>query len=339
MVVLIFFCGFFSGFAEKLAELSDLVRPARIDVDGNELYVVQGAEILVFSLKDYRFQRKFGRLGQGPGELMLHPERGILIEIGREYVFLNSFNKMICFTKKGTLIEEKALPFYLLQLVPWGDNYAITKYAPAKNRGRMIYVYLFDADFNEIKLVHSSERSSPQQTGRIGIPPQHLFVRCYEGKLFILDKVTSYRIDVYDINGKPLEAIDLNLEKMEVTDEYKKDVRQWFRTQPHLRAVSGIDQMIDFPHYLPEVRNFFVDAAKIYVQTYRRNNELSEFVILDFKGRVLDRIFLPGGFNEAVQVDPDSTYTIKDGIYYYLLENEDTEIWELHRESIGNFIH
>jgi hypothetical protein len=55
-------------------------------------------------------------------------------------------------------------------------------------------------------------------------------------------------------------------------------------------------------------------------------------VILDFNGKVLGRIYLPGGFREAIQVDPNSTYTIKDDAYYYLEECEETEEWELHRE-------
>jgi hypothetical protein len=335
VVVFIVLTGFISGFAERLAILPKLARPARIEIDGDELYVIEGVETFIFSLKDYRLLRRFGREGQGPGELMPHPERGILVEIANGNVFLNSYNKVACYSKSGALIGEKLFPFYLLQFVPCGENYVGVKFAPGNEGNRMINVCLYNSEFSEVRMIHSSRRTNPFKTRRVEIPPPHLFVRTYGKRIFVLDKVKGFHLDIFDVDGNPIKAIDLEWERVKVTRSFKKDVILWFRTQPHLRTVSGIEEMIEFPDYLPPVRNFFVDSGKIYVQTYKRKNDLSEFVILDFKGKVLERIFLPGGSREAVQVDPNSTYTIKGNAYYYLKECEKTEEWELHRELIN----
>jgi hypothetical protein len=337
VVALVFIIiGFTAGFAERLAVLPELARPERIEIDGDELYVIEGVETFIFSLKDYRLLKRFGREGQGPGELIPHPERGILVELANGNIFLNSYNKVACYSKCGALIREKLFPFYLLQFIPCGKNYVVVKFSPGSEGDRTIDACLYDSEFSEVRVFHSSKRTNPFKTRRVEIPPPHLFIRCYGRKIFVLDKVKGFHIDIFDVNGKPIRAINLDWERVKVTRSFKKDVILWFRTQPHLRTVSGIEEMIEFPDYLPPARNFFVDSGKIYVQTYKRKNGLSEFVILDFKGKVLGRIFLPGGYREVVQVDPNSIYTIKDNACYYLKECEKTERWELRRERIDS---
>jgi hypothetical protein len=89
---------------------------------------------------------------------------------------------------------------------------------------------------------------------------------------------------------------------------------------------------------------FIVADEKIYVLTYKKEKEKSEFVILDLKGKLLKKVFLP--FNQSdewfhyslakatSQASPHATFTIKNGKLYQLIENEDKEIWELHITNI-----
>ena len=49
--------------------LKGIFEPEMIKVDGESLFIVEGANILEYSLKDLRIVRRFGGKGEGPGEL------------------------------------------------------------------------------------------------------------------------------------------------------------------------------------------------------------------------------------------------------------------------------
>ncbi|NTU52059.1 MAG: hypothetical protein HGA94_06470, partial [Candidatus Aminicenantes bacterium] len=48
--------------------LTGVFMPEMITVSGDTLYVVEGPEVLAFSLKDRALLRKIGGRGEGPGE-------------------------------------------------------------------------------------------------------------------------------------------------------------------------------------------------------------------------------------------------------------------------------
>lgn len=46
-----------------------VLKPEMIRVLDDELFVVEGAAVWIYSLKDLKLKRKIGRQGEGPGEL------------------------------------------------------------------------------------------------------------------------------------------------------------------------------------------------------------------------------------------------------------------------------
>ncbi len=46
------------------------------------------------------------------------------------------------------------------------------------------------------------------------------------------------------------------------------------------------------------------------------------------------RLFLPYASRYAVKINPDVTFAIKNGFYYYLVEDLENEQWELHRTAL-----
>jgi len=57
--------------AENPGTLEGVLVPEMIQVSGDELYVLEGATIYVYSLKDLKLLCKFGQKGEGPGELKI----------------------------------------------------------------------------------------------------------------------------------------------------------------------------------------------------------------------------------------------------------------------------
>ena len=70
-----------------------------------------------------------------------------------------------------------------------------------------------------------------------------------------------------------------------------------------------------------------INNEKLYVRTYKKSGEKTEFFILDSKGKLLEKVFIP--IYERNRRNYYS-YSICDGKVYQLIENEDTEEWELH---------
>ena len=95
----------------RVAVLAELNDPGfDIVVDGDRLYVPDGSAVFIYSLTDYRLITKFGRRGEGPGELMGEVALTVLPDI----LFLSSKGKIFHFGKNGDFIKEIACPEELL---------------------------------------------------------------------------------------------------------------------------------------------------------------------------------------------------------------------------------
>lgn len=79
------------------------------------------------------------------------------------------------------------------------------------------------------------------------------------------------------------------------------------------------------------MRYFLAADNKVYIRTYREVKGESEFFIFTIEGKLLKRVMLPVEEKDALESYP---FTIKDGKFYQLVENEQTEEWELHMVDI-----
>ncbi|MCP4149706.1 MAG: hypothetical protein GY757_18310, partial [bacterium] len=126
--------------------------------------------------------------------------------------------------------------------------------------------------------------------------------------------------------------ITYNYEKLKVTEEYKKRVDNWYKTYPSMKKLYHmVKGRLEFPDYFPGIRYFNVADGKVYVLTFKRTGNKSEFVILDVDGGFLDKVMLPFAQRDIRMWAP---YTIKNNSIYQLIENEDEETWALHITAI-----
>ncbi len=86
-------------FAEKLGVLTEVLTPEMIEVSENEIYIVEGSSIFMYSIKDLSFIRKFGKKGEGPGELKVNPSITNILVIPGDSLLFMSMEKAIRFAK------------------------------------------------------------------------------------------------------------------------------------------------------------------------------------------------------------------------------------------------
>jgi len=328
-LILIIFTSF--GFPGKLSVLDELTNPAMIEINGNELYVLDDVEVYVYSLQDYGFLRKFGKKGEGPGELLPQPDLPITMQVHKKYVLLNSLNKMIYFSKTGEMIKEKKIPFLTFQIIPFGKNYAASKFTRNSQGGSQVSVLLFNDEFKEIKKLYETELLNDFRKRKVVFPLFDTFIQCSSDQLFVVDQQSDFEIQRFDLEGNRLTPIKHSYQKIKVTETFKKKSWEWLQLQPVFKTLpDAFKQMLYFPDYLPDIRNFLVKDKKIYAQTYKIKEKLSQFFIMDLNGSMPKTAFLPGADKERLRPNPAVTYAFKDNKYYYLVENFDEEEWELH---------
>lgn len=146
------------------------------------------------------------------------------------------------------------------------------------------------------------------------------------GKIFVFDTQKGFYINVFDENGRNLYTInkDKEIEKIEVPDEYKDKKTKEFKQDQFWLELKKPGLI--FPEYFPAFRWANVNHGKIYVQTYKKKDNNTQFIVLDLEGKILKEIYLP-------VPDPDSDHrrqTVYKNRLYQLVENEEKETWDLY---------
>ena len=60
-------------FAEKITPLPELMKPLNMTIGDENIYITQDTTVMVYSLKDLKFIKKFGQEGSGPKEFRRFP--------------------------------------------------------------------------------------------------------------------------------------------------------------------------------------------------------------------------------------------------------------------------
>jgi len=346
-VLLILLTGFL--FSAKVGTLPEVMRPDNITIFGNELYIVEGATIYVYSLTDVSLIRKFGKAGEGPGELRATPFFPTRITVSSDYILGETRSKLVYFSKDGKLIKEKRKPNNLVMgFIPIGKNFVATRMHQEEDK--LIYncTRVYDSDLKEIKELY---RQKWVQQG-IQPPAIKLYMimdftnyRVYDDKIFIEESAKGFVIEVFDKNGNKLYQINRDYEKIKVTGEHEEKIINRFKEDPVIKIqadqqggwneIKKFFTMI-FPDTFPPIQDIGISNGKLYVQTYKVVNNKEEYLVMDLKGKFIKRVFIPKFVGTPIMAKILGTRlsTIDNDRMYYLQENIDEEEWELHAEEI-----
>lgn len=313
-----------SLFGERLTTFPQLSKPELIKVGENLICINEGAVVYLYDLNDFKLIKKFGREGEGPGEF----SSNLIINILKEKIMIESRGKLSFYSSKGDLIKEmRRLPQYR-NLKILGDRYVASSGILSKEVYHNIAIIL-DADFNELKTFYQDEARYHQQKQKTHHASTWIF-DVSEKKCFIVGS-HDFKIDVFNKNGDSLFTISPKYEKVKISQE---DIDAWFN---RIKKRLGVDryylakQIVRWPEFFPAIRDLLVDNGLVYVMTYGRKQEKSEFFIFNLEGKLVKRTWLPLKDYDGVAFFP---YSLKNDYLYQLIDNEEEEVWELHRFSI-----
>jgi hypothetical protein len=319
--------------AEKLATFSNFVYPDMFLIHEGRLYITEDAVIFIYSLKDSNLQKKFGREGEGPQEFFINWNRAndmILISIHDHQLVVNSWGKLSYFTKDGQYIRERRIPANVGQ---WfgclGNGFVGRKYFRDSDGIQHHGIVLYDPDFNKIRdiyrHVHGVQWRLKKPFNPLTVDQADFLIA--DNKIFVIDGSRT-AVYVFNREGKQLFTVTNPDKPVPFDEEDKKaEIESYKYNKTWNRVYETRKNLFQWPSYWPPLRTFFLDPTdkKIYLQTYEAKEDKLKYIVYDFSGRLIKKILLP--YQGRMVFD--------HGRFYQLLENEETETWELHMNKVN----
>ena len=337
VLFIMFCCLFFPGFnvvrAEKVAAFSDFIKPDMFLIKDGRFYVTEDAVIFIYSLKDFKLQKKFGREGEGPQEFFINWNRAndmIVISIDNDLLVVNSWGKLSYFTKEGKYLRERRIPANVGQ---WfgclGDRFVGRKYLRENDGLQYHGIVLYDSRFNKIRFIYKHVHGVQWRLKKPFNPLtiDQAFFEIADNKIFVIDGDRT-SVHVFDREGNKLFTVT-NPDKPVVFSEQdkKEKIKSYRYNKTWSRVYEARKSLYRWPAYWPLLRWFYLDPAekRIYLQTYEAKEDKLKYIVYDFNGRFIKRCWLPylGGM------------LFNAGKYYQLRDNEKEETWELHVNTVN----
>jgi hypothetical protein len=313
----------------KVVPLPDLMNPLYIYSDAHQIYIMEAASIYIYNRKDFKLKKKFGRRGEGPKEFKVSQYGSIKLTVKTDVLEVFCNNKIYFYRKDGTYIKELMLSknnvTYLL-----GDKFLAYRMIKSDND---LYAALtiFNAKWEKIKEIKRTE--SPfifRKKWNLFSPVA--YVVFYDNKFFISGE-KGLEINGFNFDGEKVVSINQEYEKIKFTEKHKNAVIEWIKSVPSkMDMYKRYKNILWFPDYFPAIKDFLIADDRIYVQTFKNREENgSKFIIFTIKGKFVKNQFLPVINNSPLDSYP---FTIQEAKIYQLIENIDTEEWELHFTDI-----
>ncbi len=314
----------------ETVELEGLNNPTFMTVDSKNIYVVDGIKIKIYSLKDYSKVGEFGKAGTGPGEFRQNPvvaRASMQITTSGNHILVNNMDRLFLFTKDGKYVKEQKLANMRTSFFrDMGDKYAAVA---VKVEGTEVYrgiAICNKSDLKEVKLLAKSkvEGGASSQNPLPSTVEHALIDNC-----LYVSASDGMGVFKFDSKGNPLGKVDIKDYKFrKVTDADKQNVLDTVKKMIPANLFERVKKMLKFPEHFPAIQRMLSDGKNIIVQTWKNNGKGErEIYIFDKDLKTHKVVYAPFFMEDAVVPYPSD---VINGKMYQVVENEDTEEWDLH---------
>lgn len=320
---------FFALCGEKICNLYEVQKLKQLVVNGDNAYLVENSKVNIFSVKGKIFLKSFGRKGEGPGEFSF--VRNFIVN--DNHISIDSQNKVLFFKKNGQFIKEiRKNPNYY-NLIPVGDNYIGYELDTwAKNIDRVLVYYVFDSNLkiikeigNNISIGKMSRKIVAKKKFDSYLPPTKTRYCVYEGNIYLGDPESGIHFKVFNQHGNLVRTINGDYKKIKIPKEYKKEYMDVLKARRDWEEQKAKKNFI-FREFFPAYQWFNINNNLIYLFTFESKDDRRKCMIVNMEGKTI-------GSNMVKYVDHELWSIYKD-CFYFVIDNESTDVWELHREKL-----
>jgi len=313
-------------FGKVIADLNEVLKPESIIADNNQLYIAEGTSVYIYSIKDFKLVKKFGKKGEGPSEFMGKIQK---IVSTKDYLLISSNGKMSFYTKDGKFIKEMKLSgsmsmmnFFPLQTGFVGASMTVID-------GKLFStISLFDKKMKKKKVLVKFPMGTLGKIDVFGAVNSILF-DVYKNKIYSINEKGG--LSIFDDSGKVRKTIDFTKEKVKFTKSDEKEIRRLMKKEMPTGSYERVKHMFVFPEYFPSLLTVTVSNDIVYLITFKRENGKYETFLYDCNGKLIKKTYIDFKLRNGIAPYP---FLIRNGKAYQLIENEDNEVWELHENKI-----
>ena len=316
--------------AEKIAEFDLLVSGSMSLSQNSRCYVLYSHReglILIYDRQTMKQTAKFGKIGEAPGEFL-----GGIVRVlaNSDLLYISSRGRLGCFDLNGRHISDTRISpnDHITGFI--GGNFLVQHLSIEKDRKEISMIStLRDPEMKELKsLFEQKMRSGPNAAYQFE-PFEAFASATHDDRHIVLsDPRGDGLITILDAQGNQLVAIRHPFEKIPVTTEDKEREKKAFMdslaNNPYMKQNQEKIEYV-FPDEYPPFIYAVPDRERILVRTYKTESEHMEFLCFHISGKYLGVIRQP-----KKQVGD-----LYQGYFYRLEENEETEMYELHRWPVA----
>lgn len=301
--------------------LEDILPPQFLSVDKDNLYLISGSTVSVFSLNGLKLIKSFGKKGEGPGEfILLGDDLGMTLDVETDQIRVVSRRKISYFSKKGDFVKEvKALNGFFH--IPVEENFVALRFDLIDKIGYRI-VCLYDKNFKKIKDIYKKKNWFQQGKMINPVTVRPPFYCSHKGKVFTENG--NGNILIFNKKGEKVASSNLNITQVKVSEEDKKNYHYYYKTHPSYKnAYAQLKHLIKFPEFYPKIKFFDVSNSKIYVFTHVKKGNKKEVYVLDLNGKLIKKTYV-----DMPELNPQDVFPIirvRNNKIYQIIENEDDE--------------
>lgn len=325
---------------DPAVDLPGLQRPTDLIISEEIIYVMDGAMIKTFNHKGESLFA-FARKGEGPGEIKSGPFYTNSISLHEGNIVIDSLDKLITYSPRGKYIGEKRKGRFLaLQVKPVGDAYLVKRVDRSDKKTEWITLEIYDSSMKKLKEI-ARQRSNIQFSSVQMIPDSPHF--CIIGdRIYVERSDKGSVVEIFNSRGEKKGALHVKLKPGAVHEEDKRNSMERYRNDSLVKQI-GFENLrkriqFDFPENFPAFSDILQHNGRPVVKTFHQKKGKIQYLHLDSKGNILNDWMLPVTWEgEMIShlngVEP-KLYTFHNKSFYYLLENPESEEFELHKRNI-----
>jgi hypothetical protein len=319
--------------AQNAVTLPELVNPRYLVVDNHQVIISDYPHIYIYSLEDFNLKKKIGNEGQGPGEFYIPrdnmnlKERGLVISVCPDYIAASSVGRVSYFKRNGDFIRLTKTPSNInSKFILLGEKWL--GFIPGSGK---LSVFIYDSNLDKkVKILECDywlRFGSKKMYNFFDRASDTLLTAVHQNRIFLTrGDSPDFAIDVFDFNGNKLDSIKHNKENIKIPKSFVSRIHKYFRVKFRNRSSDYFIKNLNLPDYFPAVRNFSTADNKLYVVTFKETAGKTEVLVFSAKGNFLRKILLPVKEKNPEHLFP---FSFSKDKFYQLIENEETENWEL----------
>jgi len=304
-------------------DLEEAMKPLFVATNDQYCFIAELFSVFQYSVKDFKFIKKFGGRGEGPGQFPV-----ILgVHTTPQHLIISSLSRVYVYSKDGEYLYERKTNIWSTHFDLANEKF-LCKGSIEENQVKFNTIDILDNNFKKEKELYR-KKSTPVFSGKVNPLNRETYYAFINNKILIANNDST--IAIFNHQGEKEKDIRLNLEKKPITDEFKKTYIENFQKNPRRRMVYGmIKDRIDMGEYFPDIKFVQVNGNLIYIITYLQQDEKNLCLILNADGQELKRVWIPVPDFESYF----HPFSFSNGSYYYLLDDLKKEKWVITREQL-----